>query len=440
MVNSRGPNHQAVSAQGDGSEKHARSVAIDSSARDANSSSSRPCEAIQWLTTDAASRWIAETRQQARSPSWVASMRKSLSAEQVHAVLEQTDLRVRAARKFSRAAEMYFTAKGLQQATDERVARYKAGHFFQATAADDSLADLCTGIGGDLLALAAKRPLFGVDLDATTAMCARANSRVYGCERTQVDVDDVERFAVASVAAWHVDPDRRPTGPRTTKVEFSQPPFETIERLRADNPNVGIKLAPASALPRAWSVDAQCDWIGIDRECRQLFARFGSLAPAPGQRQATVLDKDGQVAAQIVGVPSPLPSSATAMGNLICDPHACVVASGLQSELAMTHSLRPVSHQVAYLTGDAATQNAAMAVFEVVAVIPLDIKRVKAELRRLGWGRLEIKRRGCKDRPDLLPGKLGRKLRVPGDQCGTLFVTPFLGRIVAVLAHRRSRD
>ena len=55
--------------------------------------------------------------------------------------------------KFADAPQMFFTAVGLEQATDEWVAGYKASRFPQGL-----VAELCCGIGGDLLALVAPRP------------------------------------------------------------------------------------------------------------------------------------------------------------------------------------------------------------------------------------------------------------------------------------------
>ena len=63
---------------------------------------------------------------------------------------------------------MFFTRLGLEQATDAWVARYKATRF----PAGQLLADLCCGIGGDLMALSERGPTRGVDRDPVAAICA----------------------------------------------------------------------------------------------------------------------------------------------------------------------------------------------------------------------------------------------------------------------------
>ena len=59
----------------------------------------------------------------------IAGLRKELSAERVHLVLQQAALRHRARDKFAAAERMFFTPLGLEQATDEVIAQHKAQRF-----------------------------------------------------------------------------------------------------------------------------------------------------------------------------------------------------------------------------------------------------------------------------------------------------------------------
>ena len=60
------------------------------------------------------------------TPAQVAALRKQCSGSRAHLVLELAALRSKARAKFSAAARMYFTAKLLEQASDQFVAAYKA--------------------------------------------------------------------------------------------------------------------------------------------------------------------------------------------------------------------------------------------------------------------------------------------------------------------------
>ncbi len=128
----------------------------------------------------------------------------------VTAALAQQDLRVRALAKFSRAERMYLTRDGLEQASSELVARHRAGRY----AGLDRVADLCAGIGGDLLALAAGRAALAVDLDPIHLRMALRNAREYGAGELAGACADVRELRLDAVPAVFVDPARRVAGRR----------------------------------------------------------------------------------------------------------------------------------------------------------------------------------------------------------------------------------
>ncbi|MGB6164957.1 MAG: hypothetical protein WCF33_09820, partial [Pseudonocardiaceae bacterium] len=82
-----------------------------------------------------------------------AVLRREYPVELVTAALGQHELRRRAQGKFTRAQRMFFTRAGLEQASSEVIAEHRARRFAGAV----RVADLCCGIGGDLLALGGQR-------------------------------------------------------------------------------------------------------------------------------------------------------------------------------------------------------------------------------------------------------------------------------------------
>ncbi|HEX4289165.1 MAG TPA: SAM-dependent methyltransferase, partial [Trebonia sp.] len=103
-------------------------------------------------------------------------LRREYPADLVAAATAQHELRLAARAKFSRAMEMLFTRAGYEQSSSEPIARYRAARFGGAR----RVADLCCGIGGDLLALAPGRQALGVDRDDVHARLALHNAAVYG--------------------------------------------------------------------------------------------------------------------------------------------------------------------------------------------------------------------------------------------------------------------
>jgi THUMP domain-like/RNA cap guanine-N2 methyltransferase len=133
-------------------------------------------------------------------------LRREYPASLVAVAMAQQELRVAAAAKFSRAADMLFTRAGYEQASSEAIATYRAARLGNAR----RLADLCCGIGGDLIALAASSGVLAVDRDETHARLARHNAAVYGrAEHVTTVVADVRDVSLARIDAVFIDPARR---------------------------------------------------------------------------------------------------------------------------------------------------------------------------------------------------------------------------------------
>lgn len=391
----------------------------------------------RWLVSPEAAPWLAIAVQ--ANGNLVAAttrLRKQLSAPRTHLVLEQAELRQRARRKFTLADQMFFTPVGLEQASDSSVAAYKARRF----APNDAVMDLCCGIGGDLLALAQRGPTTGVDRDEVCTILAEANLHAadlassVGAQCGRVITADVSSQSVVDCAAWHIDPDRRPTGRRTTRVELAQPGPDVIDSLRDLQPSGAVKLAPASEVPENWRSEAELEWISRGGECRQLVAWFGRLAQHGGQRCATVVDSS----AGATSLCSPSSAEAVAVDvpgkplRYLFEPDAAVLAAELIGQLAAEHSMRVLAPGSVYLTSDEASCSPLFATFDVQEVLPLDLKRIKALVRERGIGQLEVKKRGV----EVDPAAVQKQLRTAGDERATLILTRIKEDAIAILARR----
>ncbi|HEY2826769.1 MAG TPA: class I SAM-dependent methyltransferase [Pirellulales bacterium] len=418
----------------------------------------------RWLVSPKAQNWLntahlAVDERQISLPALTARLRQQLSASRAHLVLEQTELRRKAADKFVAAGRMFFLPVALEQATDQWVACYKAARFKEG----QPVADLCCGIGGDLLALAQRGCVWAVDRNPAAVILAEANLKVAcgsdassqadglksdaGQGGVKFDVADVaDAFSsLSNVAAWHIDPDRRPAGRRTTKVELHDPGPEVLARLLWICPNAAIKLAPAADLTEPFWAEAELEWIGRGRQCRQLVAWFGDLAKHPGRRRATVLRRpavEGEsypvdrqpTNVGIVAEPNRACEVAAQIGRYVFEPDAAVLAAKLEGALAAAHRLLAIAPGIAYFTADEPTQSVALDCFEVLEVMPYRPKIIKQWLANRGIGRLEVKKRGV----PLDPAQVRRE--VLGSSDGAEEVTLLLARIgdrvTAILAKR----
>jgi SAM-dependent methyltransferase len=119
------------------------------------------------------------------------ALRGRYPPELLAAALTQQALRMVARAKFSRADAMLFTRAGLEQASSEATSAHAAARY----PAGALVADLCCGIGGNLISLGAGRRVLAVDLDPVSLAFARHNAWVYGVAdglaAVRADVTDV---------------------------------------------------------------------------------------------------------------------------------------------------------------------------------------------------------------------------------------------------------
>jgi hypothetical protein len=169
-------------------------------------------------------------------------LRARYPPELVRGALAQQELRERARAKFSRPDRMFFTREGLEQSSAELVARHRAARYRPF----ERVADLCTGIGGDLLALAAGRAALAVDLDPVQLRIALRNARALGAAEVAGACAEVRTLRLDALPPVFVDPARR-AGGRRLPPGVSQPPLAWCLALADHVAEVGIKAAPAGA-------------------------------------------------------------------------------------------------------------------------------------------------------------------------------------------------
>ncbi|QDT73947.1 THUMP-like domain-containing protein [Lacipirellula limnantheis] len=405
-----------------------------------------------WLTNDAsaAAALAAGAAHHRVELQQLNELRKSLPAERARLVVEQLDLRRRAAAKFGVAASaMFFTPVQLEQATGGQLAAYKAERFRRA-GGDRLIHDCCCGIGGDLVALAACGPAVGYDLSPTICLLAEKNLAVAALmsERSRdypsaVREGDVTALVPDAREMWHVDPDRRADGRRSTTLEQHSPGPAVIDRWRSSASDGAVKLAPASEPPAAWQHDGELEWITAQRECRQLVVWFGQLAMARGKRRATVLlpaqtsDRcdAGVSVASFVGEPREACSATDAPHQFLYDPDPAIVASQLLGAIANRHGLHSLGAGGAYLTGDDEVAEPLLSGFKVEETLPLRTAAVAAWLAARHIGRVEVKKRGV----SLDPEQFRRDLKLRGDDEATVILTRVGKRQLAIVARRLDR-
>jgi hypothetical protein len=362
-------------------------------------------------------------------PADLARWRKLATAEQVAAAVRMVELRRRASLKFSRADQMWLERTGLEQATGEVVANYKARRF-----ASQTVVDLCSGLGGDAIALAAASNVIAVDLDHGMGRRLSENARVYEVADRLIAVrGTAERFALPDGAWVHIDPDRRLKSiGRGVRLNAYTPGLEFLRSLIRFTPAGAIKLGPASDFEDAFfDPTLEVELISHRGECKEATIWYGALVTC--RRRATHLpegvswtDRDGSRGAHV---------AVASVGGWVFDPDPALLRAGLLDGFAEVHGLKRIAFGVDFLTGPKRVNSPFLSSFEVISTSPLDFKILKREMASRGIGTLEIKVRGLDHTPEQLRGTL----KLQGGQPATLLLAGQRGSGMAVLARRWPR-
>jgi SAM-dependent methyltransferase len=352
-------------------------------------------------------------------------LRKDFDPVIAKAALETAILRAKARDKFPVADRMYFTREALEQATSAVVARHRAARL----APFGTVADLCCGIGGDALALAAAGAnVVAVDTDPLRVAMAEANAAALGvASRVRCVVGDALTVPLPDVRVAFADPARRSAGRRFLDPEDYAPP---LSALRARFP-AGFPLAVKAAPGVAWSdlpADAEVEFVSLGGELKECVPWFGPLRTIA--RRATVLPSSDALFAEVPQAPRPIEP----VGAYLYDPDPAVTRAGLVHDLAERLDAAPIDEQVLLLTSARRAPTPLATVFEVEHVAPFHIRLLREYLRERRVGRITVIKRGSPaDADDLL-----RKLRLDGPEHRTVFLTRADGQHVMIVSERLS--
>ena len=365
------------------------------------------------LSTAAGTRLLEAVANVARpGPGDIARWRKLAEPDLVAAAVRIVESRRDGAAKFTRSDRMWFSAQGLEQATAEVVARHKAQRF-AAEGRDAIIIDLCSGIGGDSVAIGASNQVIAVDLDPAMALRAGWNAGVYDVSaQVRPITARAEDFAVPPRAWLHIDPDRRVSAPKKTNAVAEYAPglaamLGWVETTRGG----AIKLGPASDFAAHFGgPNFEVELVSLRGECKEATAWFGDRATPGVRRRATVLpngatwtDQDGAAAGS---------SRIVAAGPLdrwVFDPDPALIRAGLLDGFARAHEWNRIEPGVDLLTGPERSSSPLVTSFEVVDLFPLDLKVLRREVAARGLGILEIKTRGLAVRPEAYRAQLRPK-------------------------------
>ncbi|MCB8933704.1 MAG: hypothetical protein M9921_07345 [Fimbriimonadaceae bacterium] len=343
---------------------------------------------------------------QAATPSSIERVAAATSPEAARWAFTQWELRKRGSAKFGQAGEMLFVREALEQATHEALAAYHASRFPQG----ELVADLTCGIGADLVALAARGPAVGFELDAERAACARHNLAVHGLS---AEVHEQDSFG----AEWSweyaaADPARRAGGRRLRDPEAFEPdPRSLAERMGALRLGM-LKLSPMLADTYLESLGGALEFVSFGGECREALVWLGQLA-TPG-RWAVLVESGERLAAGEPPFPVDGPDA------VVCEADPAAIRAHALGTLCEQHALTPLGDSNGYLTGASPPDSPWLRSYRVLARGAWDLKALRSLLAERRCRTPEIKVRGC----PIDVEKTRRSLRADGSEPAVVLSYP----------------
>ncbi len=360
-------------------------------------------------------------------PAAIARLRKKADADLVRTAIDLVIARRKAVGKLAHADQLLADTQAVEQATSHTVARHKAARFAQV--APHRIVDLCCGVGGDAMALAAVAPVWLVDHAPGRAWCARHNVRlVTGCDApaAATEVADLDLHD----QVFHIDPSRRDARGRLHHWADYQPGPDTIAPLLERNPTGAIKLGPgvdADVLP-----EGEVEFISEAGTLVQAVLWTGDLAAH--ERTATVLTPGQSEAPHRVlhGAPAFPPITTAARYLFAIDP--AVERSGLLGNLCDEQRAAMIHPALGLMTSDRRLDDPFLTPFELIEQMPWRRRKVRDWLSEHDGGIVEVKTRDKAVDPD----RAQADLRGNGSTIYTLFILRFEQEVRTLITRRLS--
>ena len=221
---------------------------------------------------------------------------------------------------------------------------------------------------------------------------------------------------LAGVEAAFVDPARRRGGRRELRTDLSEPPLGWCVELADRVPAVGIKAAPG--LPRELAPPGwELEFVSLAGDLKE--AALWSPALATARVRATLLPGGHTL------LPEPGPEVPCAQsGGYLLDPDPAVTRAGLVQELARSHGAWKLDPEIAFLSLDTPARTPFARALRIEESLPWNLKSLRATLRRLDVGAVDVRKRGSPVDVE----ELRRRLRLDGSRRATVVLTRLLGK------------
>lgn len=353
----------------------------------------------------------------------VTRLRKTYDAPLVAAALDLAAARRKAAIKLPQhAASLVADPQGVEQASSHVVAAHKARRFRETCEQGATVLDLCSGVGGDVLALrAAGLYAMAFDLDPARAWMTRQNTGV------PTACADVTRLRLHG-KPFHIDPARRTDRGRVFRLADYAPGPAFLRDLLDRCPSGAIKLSPGvdRAELAESELDGELEFVSEAGRLVQAILWTGDLRR--DERSATLITEEGITTLHGHAGAPPL----TLAGEFLFTVDAAAERAELLYALCEAHNLAAIHPALGLLTGDHVVTSPWLTPFRLLERMPWRLRKVKAWLGEHDGGIVEVKTRDKAVDPDAVQAELRGK----GEMPYTVFILRWDREVITLITER----
>ena len=330
---------------------------------------------------------VAELASGGIGPAQLERLQRDYGRDVVAVALELCAARHKAAGKFSMAASLVCDVVGVEQASGDLVACHKAARFEGAR----EVFDLCCGIGGDTMALAAAcSSVRAVDVSEVRAWMAGTNGGV------EAMVRDVKGLDCEGIHV-HVDPARRQAdGRRLWRYSELDPGPAVLDPILTAAPGAALKLGPGVDLAELPDMSSrELEIVGGSGRLLQAVLWCGDLARRRGEHTATRLAGGSAPGGRSYSSrPSANIPVAEGPGRFVLVPDPALERSRLVGPRIAGTPARELAAGLGILTSDVRMEDAWFEEHEILAVIPWRPRKIRDWLRANDGGSVTVRSRG----------------------------------------------
>lgn len=324
----------------------------------------------------------------------------------VKEMLSLIEIQIKAKAKFPFADKWLFTDKNYQQASAYYLAQYH-GRLFRNY---QMIADLCCGLGSDLLFLSKfSKICYAIDINKDILEMAKFNMSYF--KKTNIIYQNimVEDFNEECDAVF-IDPDRRKSNRRLICIDDLSPDYKTILSVIERYRNVAVKLSPMMDYEDSKLSDYSFEFISIDNELKECLLMAGALK---SNKKAVILPE------KIVFEEKKHPDTQIAeVKKWLLEPDTAIIRAHLVNDLAYELNMNRIDSQISLLSSDVEPNEKYGKKFFVNDVFNYNLKSLKAYITSHEIGALDIKTKGFSESVE----DFRKKIKLKGKNRAVLFI------------------